>query len=151
LYFSAGVLIVQRTVIPEVAERVLVHAVPVMPNILQVRDIAVRQGIRITMMGNATSVRKGIINTARAPVTAASQVTLIITMVNVTSVLLDITNTTRAPVTAARQGTRITMMGNAIRSPRVLLQVLTPWSYTMFQWMAVPAARPRRICSVPDG
>ena len=96
-----------------------------MPNILQVRDIAVRPDIRIIMTGNVTSVLKGIINTARVPVTAARWGTLIITMANVTSVLQDITNTTRAPVTAARQGTRITMTGNAIRSPRVHLQVLT--------------------------
>ena len=142
---------VQRTVIPGAAERVPVHVAPVMPNIAQVRDIAVRQGIRIIMRVNATSVRKGIINTARALVTAARRGILIITMVNVSNVLKDITNTTRAAVTAASQGTRIIMTGNAIRSLRVLLQVLTPWSYTMFRWMTVPAARPRWICSVPDG
>ena len=154
---SAGVLTVRRTAIPGAAGKVPARAVPVMPDIPQVRDIAVRQGIRSTMrvnathvrkditntarvpvtaarmgtpiitMVNATRVRKGMTNTTRAPVTAARRGTLIIMMVNVTSVLQDITNTTRAAATAARQGTRITMTGNAIRSPLVLLQVLTPW------------------------
>lgn len=73
------------------------------------------------MTVNATSVRKDITNTARAPVTVARQGTPIITMANATSVQKGITNMTRAPVIAARQDTRITMRGNVIRSHRVLL------------------------------
>lgn len=76
--------------IPEGAGAVPVHAVPVTPVTPRARDIAAWKGTRITMMGNATSVQRGI------------------------------TNMTRVPATAARQVTRITMMASVIRSHPVL-------------------------------
>jgi len=145
-------LTVWRTAIPAAVVQGPAHAVPVMPDIPQVRDIAVLRGIRITTRANATSVRKGIINTARALVTAARQDIPIITMENATSVPKGIINTTRAPVIAARRDTRIIITENAIRSPRGIHpreQILL--SYPIFRSIAVPAARRRGTCSVPDG